>query len=90
MTVTALGNLSSAASASLLVAEFEGAASAGNVSVPGVKEGDIILTFINTSDVNYEVPNRNFRSVAPADDTIYQGAGGFNGMTILAVILRPG
>lgn len=90
MTTTILGNLSAPTGVSIIKAEFTGINGAGNVSVPGVKEGDILLTLVDLTDYNYEVSNRTFRSVAPADDVIFQGGGDYSASDLVAILLRVG
>ena len=72
----------------LFRAEFVGPSSAGNFTVTGVKAGDVILTMFDASNSNYQVSLGEFRSVAPADNTLYAGGGSLDGHNLVAIILR--
>lgn len=89
MSASNLGSLSSPTGVSIIKATFTGSALAGPVNVPGVKAGDIVLTVYNETDANYPVGTRVFRSVAPADDVLFQGPPDLDTETFVAILLRP-
>jgi len=83
-----LGNLVTSNSAQLLSFSFTAGSPNGNITVTGLKAGDIVLALINQSNNNYEGNLTDFRRVVVRDDTLFQG-GATMGDNYLVIVLRP-
>jgi hypothetical protein len=93
MSITTAGNFSSVSNGQIYTTTVSITTSSSgpgfrNVSAPGVKEGDILLTVIDTSSNNLLADSHTFKMVVEDDDYLLTATGGISG-PYLIVVLRP-